>query len=594
MRNKILILLFTCIINASFSQISIDDASKQVAQGISIPQESVFISFNSNLLLTGEYFYYSVYCFNNNSKHLSEISKVAYVELIGKDESIIFKHKINLEKGKGYSDFFIPVNVASGNYKLIAYTSLMINTNAMFVADINIINPYITNKKTYLTSIKSSDTVSGELFENKLIYRENTLKEDKIEDSVQLSLNSNSFKKREKVSVMVNTEDENINLKGVYSISVRKKVNFNIPQKKWDEFSNVINGNNFIKISNLSGNKVSLPELRGELYSGIVNSKSNNLPVNNLKIAISIPGDEYVFKIVETNKDGEFFVNLDSFYTGDKMYLQVLGFDKDAYEVKLLNYQSVNKSNLQFNDFKINPLWKEEILEQSIHNQIESAYFKFKPDSLLINKTEKLFQNRQVEAYNLDDYTRFSTLKETINEIVKNISIKKVDNEEYVFALQALNFGTNTGVKPLVFIDGIMIQNSTKLLNFNAYDIEKINVYRDRFVFGLEVFQGAIEIKTIKGFDDLYLDSFVNVLEIFKPQIKKKYFYQIYNSETINSRIPDDRQQLLWIPQFSIIEKQAKYDFYTSDVNGEFEIVLKGFTEDGLPILLSKTFLVDE
>ncbi len=49
-----------------------------------IPQETIFIHFNSTLLLTGEYLYYKVYCLNTETNYLSDLSKMAYVELIGK------------------------------------------------------------------------------------------------------------------------------------------------------------------------------------------------------------------------------------------------------------------------------------------------------------------------------------------------------------------------------------------------------------------------------------------------------------------------------------------------------------------------------
>ena len=91
-----------------------------------IPQEKVFVHYNTNLLFSGEYLYYRVYCFDANSNELSSLSKIAYVELVGEDKISVFKHKVRLNEGLGQGDYFIPTSVPSGNYKLIAYTQWML------------------------------------------------------------------------------------------------------------------------------------------------------------------------------------------------------------------------------------------------------------------------------------------------------------------------------------------------------------------------------------------------------------------------------------------------------------------------------------
>ena len=61
-----------------------------------IPQESIQTQLNTNLLLTGETLYYKLYCFLENSKKLSGLSKYAYVELINRDRKVVIK--INTKK----------------------------------------------------------------------------------------------------------------------------------------------------------------------------------------------------------------------------------------------------------------------------------------------------------------------------------------------------------------------------------------------------------------------------------------------------------------------------------------------------------------
>ncbi len=590
MKKYFTLILIVVFIEISFSQVVLK-SDYQINEFVSIPQESVFVHFNSSLLFTGEYFYYSIFCFNNKTKQLSEISKVAYVELIGKNNEIIFKHKIKLNNGIGYSDFFIPVSVSSGNYKLVAYTNWMRNSNikAFFITDINFINPYKTNKATYLQSSLDTEFVRSDK-DSLLVY--STIKPN--ESMLNIVLNGKHFKQREKVTISFNSLKGDMMFNGDYSISVRRKGTITKPLEP--------NTVNFLKnISNLGihapsiGSEVFLPELRGELLVGRVTSKNNVESVNNLKVSASIPNENNLFKILQTNEKGEFYLNISEYYSSDKIYFEVLDNQTNQFNIQLITNDSINTQNLEFNEFKIKPEWKQEIIEQSIHNQIESAYFEFRPDFLLPMKVRDLFENRIADTFKLDDYSRFPTLKETIFEIVKNVSINKVGEDTFVFELQGFNFGTNSAIKPLIFVDGIAVQNHTSLLELDPYNISEILVYRDQFVFGLEVFQGAIVIKTIKGLNDiLLLKSSIKTTTFFKSQANKKYFSQEYNGESVDNRLPDDRQQLLWVPNFELTKANKELSFYTSDVAGEFEISLEGFTKEGIPISLTKSFMVKD
>jgi hypothetical protein len=109
-----------------------------------IPKETVYIHHNDSFLLAGEYLYYKLYCLNAENNRPSDVSKIAYVELVGKDKQPIFKHKIKLRSGLGQGDFFIPTTIPSGNYKLIGYTQWMRNIGQkhFFISDITIVNPY--------------------------------------------------------------------------------------------------------------------------------------------------------------------------------------------------------------------------------------------------------------------------------------------------------------------------------------------------------------------------------------------------------------------------------------------------------------------
>ena len=66
------------------------------------------------------------------------------------------------------------------------------------------------------------------------------------------------------------------------------------------------------------------------------------------------------------------------------------------------------------------------------------------------------------------------------------------------------------------------------------------------------------------------------------------------NPKGKESRLPDLRRQLFWDPHV-ILEQgmDNRVEFLTSDITGEFEVIISGYTETGKMIYESKTFTVE-
>src|SRR6056297_470079 len=117
-----------------------------------IPQEKVYLHTNTNFVFTGEYLYYQLYNLLPKSEELSSISKIGYVDLINEGGIPIFQHKLILIDGVASSEFFVPADVPSGNYKLVGYTNWIKNfPNSLFTKDITILNPYLGDQKVFLS-----------------------------------------------------------------------------------------------------------------------------------------------------------------------------------------------------------------------------------------------------------------------------------------------------------------------------------------------------------------------------------------------------------------------------------------------------------
>ncbi|WP_422083319.1 hypothetical protein [Ulvibacterium sp.] len=475
--------------------------NEQVDGYHAIPQERIFVHINSSLLLTGEYLYYKVYCLERGNGSLSKLSKIAYVELVGPGGDPIFKHKILLEKGVGYGDFFMPTSIGSGTYKILAYTHWMRNQNQsdFYQGDIAIVNPYLANQDIFqkTTSFKVDSLGKPKELDTKKASLIGVVSEKN--GPVDLTINGTEFKKRAKVSLSFQNRDTDKTMGGDYSISIRKKNGMPAPLQAgmidFFEKDHLIDE----RPSVIIGDTIYLPELRGELLSGRVIAPQGNRPISGLKVVLCIPGKDYFFEVAETDELGDFHLNIDQYYSGEKAILQVLSTNPERYKVKLRGHKPLDYSKLHFKEIRIDSTMRKEILQRSIHNQIENSYFQFRPDSVLSNPLRQFSDNKEKEVYLLDDYVRFKTLRETLVEIINNVSFRRLDKNNELIRIKGFDYAQVTDLPPLILMDGCLIQDNNALLDFDARTIESITVLRHKLVFGPEVFQGAMVINTKTG-----------------------------------------------------------------------------------------------
>ncbi|MEM7487005.1 MAG: hypothetical protein AAF348_17495 [Bacteroidota bacterium] len=575
--------LILCVGHAQKSSLNIDKNYLLDNTG----QERVFIHYNTSFALVGEYLYYKFYCLETKTNRLSNISKIGYVELIGENGERIFKQKVRLDKGLGQGDFFLPVSTISGNYKLVGYTQWMRNwgQDTFFKADISIINPYNNNQRRVMNRNGSTPGIGGnEGLEVDLKIREKPLK---------LSVGKKNVGKREAVSITLDDDFQKVP-KGSYSLSVHKTEHF-FPDLKTSTESYIERYKTFPD----SPDQLIFPELRGELIYGKITSTTPGQSVNNLKVSLSIPGEDYQLQIARTDEAGRFYFNISKEYQSEKALLQILDEEDIEYKIEKVNMPSaIDYKKLKFQPFELLSNMNSKIQQHSVQNQIENAYFNVKPDTIITSSSTQKFYGENGETFLLDDYTRFTTVRETALEILKNVWINKREDNKYEFGLRSVNGEFARSEYPsLLIVDGVVVQDQNQFIsNFNATKIKSITTVRNQYRKGAQIFDGVIDVQT---FDSNYVEISNNRNLVFvnldKPASAKSYFRQVYNenSSVLLQRIPDQRRQLLWMPNLRIDGEKKSITFFTSDVKGDFEISLEGFTETGTPVSLKEIITVN-
>ncbi len=558
-----------------FAQIPADQAP---INADTFSKEYTSIVVNTNLLLTGERLLYKVY--NNKSSGVSSsLSKIIYVSLRNDRDSSVFYHKLNLENGSADGSFFIPATLETGCYKLLSYTNFSLNNKRDPVSekDIYIINPFIRSSPRSEKGIEVIEITSGPNDTN--IKRKRTgpaglvIKSDKKQ-----------YKVREQIRIDIENTDEEVDL-GNCVLSVRKRnpVRISNSERTNARYSS-------------SQNTYYIPEYRGELVSGKVLSVDDERPIAEQVVSLSIPGEEYLFKLDRTNENGVFFFTLDEPYNTGSCVLQVTGKDREKYTPVLFEKKLEINTKVAPTKLKLDPGIKEWLLQRSIYVQVQNAYFD-QQRILVAEDSPRVDPYRPVgRRFVLNDYTRFPSLRETFVEVINLARIRKKD-DRFVFEVfdprSPYKDGPWSDLPPLLLIDGAFIQNPEEVIDYPVNEIESIYVFPRPYRHGPMIFRGIIDIET-KSPETTQIGSkdYMNIFELQGLEKQKRYQSPDYSIDTF-TRIPDYRVQLHWEPRLDLTMPNKSVNFFASDVTGSYEIFLEGYTKDGNPFYVTHEFEIE-
>jgi len=133
-------------------------------------KENVYLHLSSDDLLVGETLYFSSYTYSEANGKLSGLSSILYVEILDQKGEQVYRTKLLQKNGLGNGAYFIPSELETGRYHIVAYTRWMQNFDAFFRQTITIINPYKSFHPTD-AEVKKTETIffveGGQLIANK-------------------------------------------------------------------------------------------------------------------------------------------------------------------------------------------------------------------------------------------------------------------------------------------------------------------------------------------------------------------------------------------------------------------------------------------
>ena len=126
---------------SAFSQIN-TEVKNDFKKYQDILTEKIFVHTDRNSYVVGELVWFKIYNVDATNK-ANSVSKVAYLEIVDKDNNPVLQAKVALKSGLGNGSLLLPASLISGNYKLRCYTSWMKNFESDFYFEktIAILNP---------------------------------------------------------------------------------------------------------------------------------------------------------------------------------------------------------------------------------------------------------------------------------------------------------------------------------------------------------------------------------------------------------------------------------------------------------------------
>ncbi len=564
----VLICLFSVNLNSQFSPLELNypDALN----------EKIVLFTDRNYYAVNETVYFKAV---NNSHPLvkeKNWSKVLYVELVNSKGIAAFKGKYIFSSSGADGSFIIPSDLQSDNYFLIAYTKWMRNFSPQVFAYLKVcvINPnkaYVIENQDY-----NSDSIEIEKGTGLKIHK----------DSVNCDLSKSTFSKREEVNVTLDFPKSLGYSPKSYCISVVKKEAIN-------QFNfGIINSG--ISVSNNSNVKTYVPELNGITISGCILELDDSQPSSNTNVQLSVLGNKFNYFQTKTNSEGKFIFSLQPTCLKNEMFISYENEKQQSTKILIDNEffsQTFSFRGYPFlsseNEVKI----AEEIM---LNMQINKSFLKPELQYTCYDTASSNFYGPPSRSIYIKDYIELPNLYEVFIELVMEVMIiKKKGMHSLQIRGNIENHPFYTEFKPLILIDKIPVYNIEELLRISSQRIDHIDIVNEIYIKGDNIYGGIISIFSKKG--DLAgiklpeSSMFFNY-DGFTPQPNMKLTTQTDSKPNI----PDFRNNLFWEPDLIAKgDSKVQINFNTSDVTGDYVILIRGLSEDGNIIIGSTDFKVE-
>ncbi len=309
------------------------------------------------------------------------------------------------------------------------------------------------------------------------------------------------------------------------------------------------------------------PEYRYGYVQGNLMEAGTQQPIAGAQLGIGFPGFEFEVNSSKTNEAGVFLLRYDPKHWIGKAYINVI--DSVSKEWELYLHQEFNGAYpvIQAASIGLDSVAIQNMVQRSIYNQIENAYYEEEKEVVSMVQNNVL---TGAKTYVLDDFTRFTSMRDTFIEIVYEVGVSKDENDYALnIKMDDLLYKDQNTSGALVLLDGVFVHGKD-ILTLSPYIVERISVLNKRYYIGHSAFDGIVSITTKR-----------EALAGKKPVGRAVEVESIQRTMQIipgflqDSKAPSFENQLYWANSQALKEKQ-EISFYTSKNKGVYLVSIEG------------------
>lgn len=325
-----------------------------------------------------------------------------------------------------------------------------------------------------------------------------------------------------------------------------------------------------------------LPEYAGNIVTANITGKSSGLPAKNITAYLSIPDTlaDRLFTAV-SDSTGKLQFNIGYAYGNHEVVLQTNHFiDTALYRFELNNPFSTAYPAPKL--IALAPVSPSQVDDYGLSMLVQNAYHAKDTRSFLTPFIDTLsFYGTPRKSFLLDNFTRFTTMEEVLEEYVTFVENVRRRGKLYV---SMFNQDALLTENPLVTIDGVPLFDNSKIYSIDPLKIKKINVLNKRYFQGAARYESLLALTSKKGdFGGFELDPRAIILDYKGLQEQRQFYSPVYDTPAKQaSRLPDYRNALYWNPDITTDESGVTtITCYTSDLSGKYYGIIQGIDSNG-------------
>lgn len=329
------------------------------------------------------------------------------------------------------------------------------------------------------------------------------------------------------------------------------------------------------------------PEAHGHIIRGLVKDLSGNIAPFTFAYA-TVPGRIIDLYPARSNSKGEIMFEARNFIANKK----VLTVADSLHRVELLSPFSTETTTAAWPGLHLAPSTEKNIIGRSVGMQVQKIYYENRYVTPAVDSSA--FYGKADETYFLDDYTRFPVMEEVMREYVSGVFVRKQRDDFKFYLIDQVN-KKPIYETPMILVDGVPVFDVNKIMSYDPLKVKKLEVVNRKFYHGVATFPGIVSYSTYQGdLDGFELDSRYVQVDYTGLQMEREFYSPRHEYESENeARLPDQRSVLHWDSRLAT-DATGKQEpkFFTSDVEGTYQVVVEGLTNDGATGFATHTFRV--